>query len=161
MKFRGWLNGKRVVEGDPNKVRKNEILLVRDNSTGKVKSIKERGEEGSLKDIIEGGGNVDNSDVVYIDYVALKAKFASYIDVNALLYSTTVKMSLSSFNTILDVSLTMAQEYIGRPEKLVVKALNKCNETYSENFPFLTYADIAKECPATKEEYEAQIFNME
>lgn len=33
----------RVVEGDPNEVDKNEILLVRDNSTGKVKSIRERG----------------------------------------------------------------------------------------------------------------------
>lgn len=32
----------RVVEGDPNEVDKNEILLVRDNSTGKVKSIRER-----------------------------------------------------------------------------------------------------------------------
>lgn len=46
MKFRGRLNGKRVVEGDPNKVRKNEILLVRDNSTGNVKAIRER--EGEM-----------------------------------------------------------------------------------------------------------------
>lgn len=37
----------RVVEGDPNEVDKNEILLVRDNSTGKVKSIRERGSDGS------------------------------------------------------------------------------------------------------------------
>lgn len=35
----------RVVEGDPNEVDKNEILLVRDNSTGKVKSIRERERE--------------------------------------------------------------------------------------------------------------------
>ena len=76
--------------------------------------------------------------------MALEAKFASYIDVNALLYSTTVKMSLSSFNTILDVSVAIAQDYIGRPEKLVLKALNMYNENYSENFPFMTYADIAK-----------------
>ena len=46
MKFRGWLNGKRVVEGDPNKVKKNEILLVRNNSTGNVKAIRER--EGAM-----------------------------------------------------------------------------------------------------------------
>lgn len=36
----------RVVEGDPNEVDKNEILLVRDDSTGKVKSIRER--EGAM-----------------------------------------------------------------------------------------------------------------
>lgn len=36
----------RVVEGDPNEVDKNEILPVRDNSTGKVKSIRER--EGAM-----------------------------------------------------------------------------------------------------------------
>lgn len=41
----------RVVEGDPNEVDKNEILLVRDNSTGKVKSIRERGSDGSIRDI--------------------------------------------------------------------------------------------------------------
>lgn len=42
----------RVVEGDPNEVDKNEILLVRDNSTGKVKSIRERGNDGSLEELI-------------------------------------------------------------------------------------------------------------
>ena len=42
----------RVVEGDPNEIDKNEILLVRDNSTGKVKSIRERGSDGSLKELI-------------------------------------------------------------------------------------------------------------
>lgn len=42
----------RVVEGDPNEVDKNEILLVRDNSTGKVKSIRERGSDGSLEELI-------------------------------------------------------------------------------------------------------------
>lgn len=52
MKFRGWLNGKRVVEGDPNKVRKNQILLVRDNSTGNVKAIRERGSNDSLEELI-------------------------------------------------------------------------------------------------------------
>ena len=52
MKLRGWLNGKRVVEGDPNKVRKNEILLVRDNSTGNVKAIRERGSNDSLEELI-------------------------------------------------------------------------------------------------------------
>lgn len=30
----------RVVEGDPNEVDKNEILLVRDNSTGKIGIVK-------------------------------------------------------------------------------------------------------------------------
>lgn len=42
----------RVVEGDPNEVDKNEILLVRDNSTSKVKSIRERGNDGSLEELI-------------------------------------------------------------------------------------------------------------
>lgn len=42
----------RVVEGDPNEVDKNEILLVRDNPTGKVKSIRKRGSDGSLEHLI-------------------------------------------------------------------------------------------------------------
>lgn len=43
----------RVVEGDPNEVDKNEILLVRDNLTGKIKNIKKRESNGELKDAIE------------------------------------------------------------------------------------------------------------
>lgn len=42
----------RVVEGDPNEIDKNEILLVRDNSTGEVKSIKWRGSDGSMKSLV-------------------------------------------------------------------------------------------------------------
>lgn len=42
----------RVVEGDPNEISRNEILLIRDNSTGKIKSIRERESNGSLKELI-------------------------------------------------------------------------------------------------------------
>lgn len=42
----------KVLEGDSNKINKDEILVVRDNSTGKVKSIRERGNDGSLKELI-------------------------------------------------------------------------------------------------------------
>lgn len=42
----------RVVEGDPNEVDKNEILLVRDNSTGKIKDIMQRDSTGELVSIL-------------------------------------------------------------------------------------------------------------
>ena len=62
----------RVVEGDPNEIDKNEILLVRDNSTGKVKSIRERGSDGSLKELIS--NDSDNS----VKFVTAD-KFALYV----------------------------------------------------------------------------------
>ena len=41
-----------IVIGDPNEVDKNEILLVRDNLTGEIQSIKKRGSNGSLEELI-------------------------------------------------------------------------------------------------------------
>jgi len=38
----------RVVEGDPNEVDKNEILLIRDNSDGSIKDIMKRDDTGKL-----------------------------------------------------------------------------------------------------------------
>lgn len=42
----------RVVEGVPNKVDKNMILLIRDKLTGRIKSIKKRCGRGSLEELI-------------------------------------------------------------------------------------------------------------
>lgn len=43
----------RVVEGDPNKVdKRNMILLIRDKLTGRIKSIKKRCGSGSLEELI-------------------------------------------------------------------------------------------------------------
>lgn len=49
----------RVVEGDPNEVDKNEILLVRDNSTGKVKSwTEDLSVDGSKTSLLTLGTNI-------------------------------------------------------------------------------------------------------
>lgn len=55
----------RVVEGDPNEVDKNEILLVKDNSTDKVKSIKKRGNDGSLQELIPASKDSASDDYIY------------------------------------------------------------------------------------------------
>lgn len=36
----------RIVEGDPNEITENEILVIRDNSSGKIEDIQVRGSEG-------------------------------------------------------------------------------------------------------------------
>lgn len=42
----------RVVEGDPNEVDRNEILLVRDKATGKISDIMQRDGTGELVSIL-------------------------------------------------------------------------------------------------------------
>lgn len=42
----------RVVEGDPNEIDKNEILITRDNSTGEITNIQKRDSTGELKSIV-------------------------------------------------------------------------------------------------------------
>lgn len=42
----------RVVEGDPNEIDKNEILITRDNSTGEITNIQKRDRQGELKSIV-------------------------------------------------------------------------------------------------------------
>lgn len=41
----------RIVEGDPNEVTNNEILVIRDNLSGKIEDIQVRGTGGALKDV--------------------------------------------------------------------------------------------------------------
>lgn len=53
MKRVGRINNKIVVQGDPNTITKNQILLVNDNQTNQIKSIKKRDNNGSLKSITD------------------------------------------------------------------------------------------------------------
>lgn len=58
----GMLNGRAVVQGDPNIVKPNEILL--QNKEGKI-SLSKRSEQGELN-IITGGGDKEDEDTVII-----------------------------------------------------------------------------------------------
>lgn len=51
MKKVGTLYGNVIVEGDPNRI-KNEILLIKDNISGQIKSIKQIGNNNTLQEII-------------------------------------------------------------------------------------------------------------
>lgn len=42
----------KVVEGDPNEVTDNELLVIRDYDTGKIKDIQKRNSLGKLESII-------------------------------------------------------------------------------------------------------------
>lgn len=53
----------RVVEGDPNEIDKNEILITRDNSTGEITNIQKRDSTGELKSIVV---SKKNEEVLYI-----------------------------------------------------------------------------------------------
>lgn len=53
----------RVVEGDPNEIDKNEILITRDNSTGEITDIQKRDSTGELKSIVV---SKKNEEVLYI-----------------------------------------------------------------------------------------------
>lgn len=52
----------RVVEGDPNEVTDNELLVIRDYDTGKIKDIQKRNSLGKLESIIS--GSIINSVIV-------------------------------------------------------------------------------------------------
>lgn len=58
----GMLNGRAVVQGDPNIVKSNEILL--QNKEGKI-SLSKRSEQGELN-TITGGGDKEDEDTVII-----------------------------------------------------------------------------------------------
>lgn len=59
----GMLNGRAVVQGDPNIVKPNEILL--QNKEGKI-SLSKRSEQGELSTITGGGGDKEDEDTVII-----------------------------------------------------------------------------------------------
>ena len=59
----GTLNGRAVVQGDPNIVKPNEILL--QNKEGKI-SLSKRSEQGELSTITGGGGDKEDEDTIII-----------------------------------------------------------------------------------------------
>ena len=59
----GTLNGRAVVQGDPNIVKPNEILL--QNKEGKI-SLSKRSEQGELSTITDGGGDKEDEDTIII-----------------------------------------------------------------------------------------------
>lgn len=42
----------RIVEGDPNEVTVNEILVIKDEATGKIKDIQIRGTGGEMESLL-------------------------------------------------------------------------------------------------------------
>lgn len=42
----------RIVEGDPNEVTVNEILVIKDEATGKIKDIQRRGTGGEMESLL-------------------------------------------------------------------------------------------------------------
>lgn len=48
----GTLYNKPIVEGDPNEVNENEILIQKDTSTDEISSLQKRNSNGDFEDII-------------------------------------------------------------------------------------------------------------
>lgn len=115
----------RVVEGDPNEIDKNEILLVRDNSTGKVKSIRERGSDGSLKELIS--NDSDNS----VKFVTAD-KFALYV----------IDTSTISSTKILNI-LPLEEGFKDNMLKVDITSLVQTSDNYKLQFHFII-AEIGK-----------------
>ena len=102
----GTINGRAVVQGDPNIVKPNEILL--QNKEGKI-SLSKRSEQGELS-TITGGGDKEDEDTVIIkggDYywkidspVGQDAeKYRKYQDLIHILSMTNCVFSLKYVNT--------------------------------------------------------------
>lgn len=102
----GMLNGRAVVQGDPNIVKPNEILL--QNKEGKI-SLSKRSEQGELS-TITGGGDKEDEDTVIIkggDYYWKidspvgqdSEKYAKYKNLISKLSMTNCVFSLKYVNT--------------------------------------------------------------
>lgn len=103
----GMLNGRAIVQGDPNIVKPNEILL--QNKEGKISLLK-RSEQGELSTITGGGGDKEDEDTVIIkggDYYWKidspvgqdSEKHRKYKDLIAILSMTNCVFSLKYVNT--------------------------------------------------------------
>lgn len=103
----GMLNGRAVVQGDPNIVKPNEILL--QNKEGKI-SLSKRSEQGELSTITGGGGDKEDEDTVIIkggDYYWKidspvgqdEEKYGKYKDLINMLSMTNCVFSLKYVNT--------------------------------------------------------------
>lgn len=102
----GMLNGRAVVQGDPNIVKPNQILL--QNKEGKI-SLSKRSEQGELN-TITGGGDKEDEDTVIIkggDYYWKidspvgqdSEKYEKYKNLISLLSMTNCVFSLKYVNT--------------------------------------------------------------
>lgn len=102
----GMLNGRAVVQGDPNIVKPNEILL--QNKEGKI-SLSKRSEQGELN-TITGGGDKEDEDTVIIkggDYYWKidspvgqdKEKYKKYQNLISILSMVNCVFSLKYVNT--------------------------------------------------------------
>lgn len=142
----GMLNGRAVVQGDPNIVKPNEILL--QNKEGKI-SLSKRSEQGELN-TITGGGDKEDEDTVIIkgsDYYWKidspvgqdKEKHIKYQELLYLLLNPYCIFSLKYVNTSTGESLY---------EK-GIPATNRIFAEYINVMPNYVYNYIAyiRECP--------------
>lgn len=100
----------RVVEGDPNEIDKNEILITRDNSTGEITNIQKRDSTGELKSIVV---PKKNEEVLYIRDTTLDELCVNILNIET---KQIEKVEHVSFNSTTGYyGVILPREDIGKP----------------------------------------------
>lgn len=142
----GMLNGRAVVQGDPNIVKPNQILL--QNKEGKI-SLSKRSGQGELSTITGGGGDKEDEDTVIIKGGDYYWKIDSPVGQDANKYEKYQGLLYSLLNLYCIFSLKYVNTSTG--ESLYEKgipAVNRAFEEYTNTMPSYVYNYIAyiREC---------------
>lgn len=141
----GMLNGRAVVQGDPNIVKPNEILL--QNKEGKI-SLSKRSEQGELN-TITGGGDKEDEDTVIIKGGNYYWKIDSPVGQDANKYGKYQQLLFLLLNLYCIFSLKYVNTSTG--ESLYEKGIPAINRVFTEftnTMPSYVYNYIAyiREC---------------
>lgn len=141
----GMLNGRAVVQGDPNIVKPNEILL--QNKEGKI-SLSKRSEQGELN-TITGGGDKEDEDTVIIKGGNYYWKIDSPVGQDANKYGKYQQLLFLLLNPYCIFSLKYVNTSTG--ESLYEKGIPAINRVFTEftnTMPSYVYNYIAyiREC---------------
>lgn len=131
----------RLVEGDPNVIGRNDVLVTRDNSTGDIKEISKRGGDsgGELKDVVKSdklayesifNGNYDiavfDSDVKVKEIIPLER----YFDIT----KYEVKQSDGYYKAVLTFTIVKRGELkVGDDMYTPSTRIYNCGETYEDD----------------------------
>lgn len=141
----GMLNGRAVVQGDPNIVKPNQILL--QNKEGKI-SLSKRSEQGELS-TITGGGDKEDEDTVIIKGGDYYWKIDSPVGQDSEKHRKYQKL----LYLLLDPYCIFSLKYVNTPtgESLYEKGIPAVNRVFTEStntMPSYVYNYIAyiREC---------------
>lgn len=142
----GMLNGRAVVQGDPNIVKPNQILL--QNKEGKI-SLSKRSEQGELSTITGGGGDKEDEDTVIIKGGNYYWKIDSPVGQDANKYGKYQQLLFLLLNPYCIFSLKYVNTSTG--ESLYEKGIPAINRVFTEftnTMPSYVYNYIAyiREC---------------